>query len=413
MKISNLRVERDIPFKYGNSQSRIICKLEAEFTDVKEFWFSVDDEYSGYLTADVYDAFLVALLYPAMFYGEDIEIDGKVSKKLYYNLSTYVQGLVKAYQPSFHEVKISSKGFADAVKSSILHVGTGFSGGVDSFSTLYDNYLNTNDIDYKIDTLFFFHIGQYGDVKNPKTWERAKNRFEVTKSFASDIQMGAIMMCTNMFDFYLPYWEYDAGVLCRLASVLVFQKALKRYYISGANSYREFAMMNMLARHVDMAEMSDPIIMPLVSPVGLDIVCDGGQYSRTDKTKHIVDWNLAQQHLNVCVNTSDKHTEAKNCGCCSKCLRTMMALDSADSLCKFKNVFDEKQWKRHKLQYVSEQIVNYNKDSFAHDNVDFAIKNGKKLPSRLTAYMVVFAYDFYWFVRRNIGKILRILKIIK
>lgn len=93
MKISNLRVERDIPFKYGNSQSRIICKLEAEFTDVKEFWFSVDDEYSGYLTADVYDAFLVALLYPAMFYGEDIEIDGKVSKKLYHNLSTYVQGL--------------------------------------------------------------------------------------------------------------------------------------------------------------------------------------------------------------------------------------------------------------------------------------------------------------------------------
>ena len=76
MKISNLRVERDIPFKYGNSQSRIICKLEAEFTDVKEFWFSVDDEYSGYLTADVYDAFLVALLYPAMFYGEDIEIAG-------------------------------------------------------------------------------------------------------------------------------------------------------------------------------------------------------------------------------------------------------------------------------------------------------------------------------------------------
>lgn len=90
-----------------------------------------------------------------------------------------------------------------------------------------------------------------------------------------------------------------------------------------------------------------------------------------------------------------------------------MALDSADALCKFKNVFDEKQWKRHKLQYVSEQIVNYNKDSFAHDNVDFAIKNGKKLPSRLTAYMVVFAYDFYWFVRRNTGKILRILKIIK
>ncbi len=273
--------------------------------------------------------------------------------------------------------------------------------------------MNTDDIDYKIDTLFFFHIGQYGDVKNPKTWERAKNRFEVTKSFASDIQMGAIMMCTNMFDFYLPYWEYDAGVLCRLASVLVFQKALKRYYISGANSYREFAMMNMLARHVDMAEMSDPIIMPLVSPVGLDIVCDGGQYSRTDKTKHIVDWNLAQQHLNVCVNTSDKHTEAKNCGCCSKCLRTMMALDSAGALGKFAKVFPIEKWKQHKLLYVSEQVVNYDRDSFAHDNVDFAISNGRNLPSKPVALIVVYANKTYWLIRHLGGFILRKLNIIK
>lgn len=273
--------------------------------------------------------------------------------------------------------------------------------------------MNTEDLDYKIDTLFFFHVGQYGDIRNPKTWERAKNRFEVTNSFASEIGLEAIMMNTNLFDFYLPHWEYDAGVFCRLASVLVFQKVLKRYYISGANSYKEFAMMNLLACHVDMAEMSDPIIMPLVSPFGLDVVCDGAQYSRTEKTQHIVDWGLAQRHLNVCVNTSDKHTEARNCGCCSKCLRTMMALDSIGALSKFEAVFDSKQWKRHKLQYVSGQIVNYDKDSFAHDNVDFARENGKRLPNKLTAYSIVTLYKMYWLIRRNVGHVLRRLNIIR
>lgn len=129
MRISNLRLEHGVPFLYGKTQSRIICDLEAKFTDVKEFWFSVDDKYQDSLTPDVYDAFLVALLYPAMCYDEDIRVEGYVSKKLYHNLSSYVQGLVKAYQPDFHRMKIEAEGFKDACKSSVLHVGTGFSGG--------------------------------------------------------------------------------------------------------------------------------------------------------------------------------------------------------------------------------------------------------------------------------------------
>lgn len=170
--------------------------------------------------------FLVALLYPAMYYGEDIEIEGSVSKKLYHNIMHYVQGIVAAYEVKAQKIAVKVGGFQNARKCSLLHVGTGFSGGVDSFSTLYDNYLNTNDEDYKVDTLFFFHVGQYGNTSNSKTWERANNRFGITKSMASELQMNSVMLNTNMFGFYLPHWEYDAGVLCRLSSVLVFQRYL-------------------------------------------------------------------------------------------------------------------------------------------------------------------------------------------
>ena len=388
MKISNLHLEHAMPFEYGYLQTRIICDIESNFTDVKHLWFSVDEHYSDWLTDDVYDAFLVALLYPSMYYGEDIEICGNVSKRLYYNIMQYVQGVVLAYDDSFHRVDVKVQGFANAKKVGLLHVGTGFSGGVDSFSTLRDNFFNMTDVDYKIDKLFFFHVGQYGNVKKKETWERARNRFSITYDFAKEIGVDAIMMNTNLFDIYLPFWEYDAGVLCRIASVLVFQKKLRRYYISNTISYKELAQMNLKDHHVDMAEISDPIIMPLLSPEGLDIVCDGAQYTRTEKILNISSLNLAQKHLNVCVNSSDEHIDATNCSYCPKCLRTLMALESADVLPKFSGVFDLKQWKKRAFLYKCEQVFKYSTDAFAQDNVDFAKKRGKKVPNAVIAYLV-------------------------
>lgn len=362
--LSNLRLERNVPFAYGKPQARIVCDMEAGFTGVSQFWFSVDDEYGGWLTSDVYDAFLVAMLYPAMCYGEDIEIRGNVSKRIWHNTMHYVQGLVKAYAPSFRNVGISVRGFANAAKAENLRIGTGFSGGVDSFSTLHDNFFNTDDPDYKIDMLFFFHVGQYGNVKKPSTWERANNRFGITRDFAKEIGVGAVMMNTNLFDFYRPEWEYDAGVLCRIASVLVFQKVLKRYYISNTVTYRELAKLDFTAHHVDMAEISDPIIMPLLSPDGLDILCDGAQHTRTEKTANIASLPLAQKHLNVCVNSSDDHVEATNCSRCAKCQRTLMALESANALQEFSGVFDISVWKKEAFRYKCHQVFKYDTDSF-------------------------------------------------
>ena len=400
-------MEHNVPFKYGKPQSRIVCDMEADFTDVKQFWFSVDDEYGTWLTDDVFDAFLVTMIYPAMYYGEDIEICGNVSKRIWHNTMHYVQGIIKAYDPSFHNIAINVQGFSDAAKAEHLHIGTGFSGGIDSFSTLMDNFFNTDDSDYKIDTLFFFHVGQYGNVRKHSTWERAHNRFGITKDFAKEIGVNAVMMNTNMFDFYISAWEFYAGVICRIASVLVFQKVLKRYYISNAVTYRDYVTNNFTRSNGGtLAEASDPIIMPLLLPSQLDILLDGAQHTRTEKTANIADLPLAQKHLNVCVNSSDEHVEATNCGYCSKCLRTMMALDSIDSLQKFGKVFDLSQWKKYSFSYKCEQVFKYKYDSFAQDNVDFARKHGKHLPDKLTATIVVCCLK----IKALPGRVIRKLK---
>lgn len=217
------------------------------------------------------------------------------------------------------------------------------------------------------------------------------------------------MMNTNMFEFYRPEWEYDAGVICRIASVLVFQKSLKRYYISNAITYRDLAKWDLTIHHGSMAEISDPITMPLLSPNGLDILCDGAQHTRTEKTANIANLPLAQKHLNVCVNSSDEHVSATNCGCCPKCLRTLMALESVDALEKFSGVFDLAQWKKHSFRYKCEQVLMYKKDSFAQDNVDFAQKHGKRLPGKLTATFVLYWLKLKAIPGRGIHKLKRMI----
>ena len=406
MKLSNLRLEHNYPYRYGKPQARVVCDMEAGFTPVKEFYFCVDEEYADWLTTESYDAFLVAALYPAMYFHENLEIDGPVSKKLLRNINHYIQAIIKDYEPKsdYIEITASKEAPPNFLHDSKQHVGTGFSGGVDSFSTLHDNFFSETDPDYKVDTLFFFHVGQYGHgYNNPKTWERAINRFQITKDFANEVGLNSIFMNTNMFEFYLPVWEYDAGVFCRIASVLVFQKVLKRYYISNGVSYAELRRMNFEDHHVDLAEYTDPILMPLLSPEGCDIICDGAQYLRTEKISRIAKLPIVQKHLNVCVNASDNCVTATNCSLCPKCLRTLMTIESAGMLDQFSGVFNLDEWRKHSFGYKCMQVARYHTDLFAQDNVDYARKMGSPLPSCIVANLYMKAL---W-LRRLPGRLKR------
>ena len=398
MNISNLRIERRDGYSY------LTVDISTQFTPTQynKLWFSVPSQYEDWLTDDVYDAFLVAVLYPAMYYKEDIEISGDVTKRVYYNIVSNVTAIVKMYDNSFRVPKITVSGYAKAKKGDVLHVGTGFSGGVDSFSTLYDHYFTTDDPDYKIDTLFFFHIGQYGDVKLPETWERAKNRFSITENFAKEVNINTCFMSTNLFDFYLPKWEFDAGVLCRIASVLVFQRVLKRYYISNDYSYGEMIDLGDVYRsgHMDLADMSNPYIMPLLSPEGLEIVCDGMQYTRGDKIEKIADDPLVAKFLNVCIGKST--TKAVNCGICYKCLHTMLTFDIIGKLNNLEKVFDLSYYAKVADEIKCQQVMLYGKEPYATSNVDLAKKYAYPMPTKFHAILVLFP-------KRVVRKIKRVL----
>ena len=111
IKISGLHLERE------NGLTFLIVTIQSDFCKTEnKLWFNVDSAFEEYLTQDVYDAFLVAALFPAMFYGEDIEIKGCVSKRLYKNIMSDVQKIIQIAYPQMKMINIKVGGFKKAEK---------------------------------------------------------------------------------------------------------------------------------------------------------------------------------------------------------------------------------------------------------------------------------------------------------
>ena len=62
IRVSNLRKEQ----LSASHETRIVCDIDCGFAQSGPLWFSVPEQFGAWLTDDVYDAFLIAMLFPAM-----------------------------------------------------------------------------------------------------------------------------------------------------------------------------------------------------------------------------------------------------------------------------------------------------------------------------------------------------------
>lgn len=396
MEISNIRIE-----DREDGRSYLTVDMKCGFSNARQMWFSVDEKYRQWLTDDVYDAFLVAAVWPCMCYGEDIVIKGSVSKKLYKNISDYVLPLIKTLRPKYKDIKIHCESFKDAEKASLNIVGTGFSGGVDSFCTLIDKFENESDPEYRINTLFFFNLGQYGVIGDPKTKENVLHHYNISNEYAKEVNLPFVLLDSNMFEFYKPEWEYDAGPLCRISAILAFQRALIRYYVSGSYHYMQLCDFKSFY-HLD--DVADPFIYIMLSPNNLDIVLDGSQYYRSDKTVKVASYAPATRHLNVCVNSNIDILVEKNCSICHKCSRTLVILEAIGKLGDFSKVFDIKKYRKNSFSIKCQNLVTYKSNPFSRDITDYARSHGVKYPPMAIAQLYVFGTRVVNKLRRIVGR---------
>lgn len=371
MKISKSEiVEED-----GN----VVCRFNVQGIDGPDtLWFSLDKEHKE-LLSDRSDAALVALLIPAMKAGEDIQVEGTVSERLYYTLSRTCQELLQTVIPQLKIINISAEDTQPSHKGG-SGVAMGFSAGIDSFSALADHYYANQTSGFEVTHLLFNNVGSHG----PGGEQLFRSRFEHIQPIVEDIGLPFIAVNSNLHSYYdgLPFPQTHTPR--NTAVALLLQSGIGRFYYASAYHYKDI----FIGPTKDIPH-AEPALLPLFSTEALDVLHVGTEYTRVEKTLQVAEIEDSYEFLNVCIHPE----RAENCSTCSKCRRTMLTLEIAGKLERYSEAFDFGAYQRHKWIYLS-KILDID-NVYHHELVDFANDNGFEFPLsvRLLAKTNVFTIE--------------------
>ena len=367
--------------------------LSAELSGVcsGKCFFSLPQEYSDWVDPASSDCFAVGLLYTAMFDGADMELAGDISEKLLFTINTYVIPMLNGFDPRLQQIKVRAKTISPRNYPEAIHGGCGFSGGIDSFYTIYRHGIQNNTPErFKIDTLFFFNVGAHGMGNSPERlkWleDKFKKRFELLSAYAKDVNMPYIPVNSNLHSFHQS-GHLQTDSLASASAALFVSRKLACYYLGslGHDYYTQIRCAD--TQNSEIALIND-LLLPQLCTEKLSFFADGGAFSRSGKTEQISDYQIVKKYLNVCGNPE---TVDKNCSVCFKCKRTMLTLDIMGKLQEFSALFDLKKFDDNaKKNYIAEVLNHHDKDLFCLDIYNYALKKGIRLEDRTTLFCRIY-----------------------
>jgi len=352
-----------------------------------ECFYSVPERYADFADTESANCFLVGLLYPAMRHGEDIHVEGTVSARLIFNLNEYLIPFMAACDERLHVIKVTAAATDAAGRPSASAVGTGFSGGIDSFTTIYRHYAQPTPEGFKLTHLFFFNVGAHGIPKEPgdlETIERQfKARFAKFGSFPAEEGLPFVPVNSNVHKFH-PWGHLEVATLATVSAVMFLQRGIRRYYVaSSGHTYRQLWKFLGDGGRPDAIERINMMLLPWLSTETLDLVDDGNRFDRSDKTEMIAGWPPVAKYLNVCYGHDTLDT---NCSVCGKCRRTLLTLEILGRLEDFAGVFDIEKYRREvRRRLIAETIVDERRNLFAGHLMDLARRRGVNLRKEVGA----------------------------
>lgn len=376
-------------------------------------WIAVKDEDAYMLADDVYDAFVLVPLYIGMYYKEDVHIHGCVSKKLYKNVMNYLQRILCDFSDNLSRINIKVDGFKIADGEPDV-IGAGLSCGVDSLSTVYDRYVKEDDPDYRINALFFFNTGWHGDYYHEGTMKLCMDRYNMNKPAADELGLPFHMIDSNFHAFTFKMYPNGgavgkAGYIANYSCILELGRAVKKYYTSNCFSYNQILTVGTQFHNADFAEFSESYSVPLIQTEKTELIIDGCQYTRTQKTEKLADWDIAQKYLNPCSQKSHNTSDAHNCSRCQKCMLALLTFDATGKLEKFSDVFDLETYRKYSEREKAQIVMKHFRHSAVSNEPDiyvFLKAHGMKLPSRFRAHMYFLPSKFKGFTKRAMRKLM-------
>ena len=324
---------------------RLIAEIQIGDQLPQKVWYSVENDYIDYFCYEKADAFLIMLLPYAMASAQDIVIKGApISENIYWSLTRDFIPTLAKFSNLYKEIHIESDITNICFNSSA--VGTGFSGGVDSFYTVLRNH-KTNTPDCNLTHLTFFNVGACGygtDFYGKNAREVFNRRYEQFKPVVEKLGLKFIKIDSNVYEFVPMTYNWIHSYRS-MSAVLALQKLFKKYYYSSAGPLSFFS----LDHHS--SGFHDLLNTRAFSTESTDFYSVGLWESRIEKTEYISNYDITYGVLNVC-NFHDT-----NCRVCDKCIRTMGGLYALKKLDKYSNVFDVDYFKKHLVGNLSKIIA--------------------------------------------------------
>ena len=307
MLVSNIKLSEQ------KGKLRISAHCKTDGGNSKVVYFEYDSSYHDYLNLD-YSSFAAALLLPSMKLGEDLVVEGSMSKKLYDGMQQ-IMNIVKGWDVGLNPIKVIPQSLeTDSLKGG--DILTTFSGGVDSF---YSWLTHKND-SKPVRTMMFingFDISLDNQDLYRKTIDNIKKIAEAENAKLIEAE-------SNIRSFIDPIlgWGLSHGG-CLAATALCLRNGIDLMYIPSSYTVEQehpWGSHRLLDGH-----WSTEVIT---------FMHDGYDTSRVDKVVNAVGHSqTALNYLRVCWK---EENGSYNCGRCNKCLRTMVNLYVANSLDKSK-----------------------------------------------------------------------------
>lgn len=346
-----------------------------------ECFYSVPERFADFADAASSNCFLVGLLYPAMRWGEDIHVEGKVSARLLFNINEFLVPFMSMCDSRLKPIKATADATDDEGCRAARAVGTGFSGGIDSFTTIREHFERPTPEGFKITHLFFFNVGAHGIPKDETERlaieRKFQARYEKLKNFPAEVGLPFVPVNSNVHQFH-PWGHLEVATLATASAALFLQRGIRRYYLASAGHpyFHLWHYLGMRRRPDDIAYLN-PYLLPWLSTESLDFVDDGTFLDRSQKTVLIADYEPATRYLNVCGNHDTLDT---NCSICPKCCRTLLTLELIGKVDAFRAVFDVDKYRREARRlFIAETLVNVDKEMFFRHIVDLAEERGVNL----------------------------------
>jgi len=321
---------------------RISCQVASPFFN-SELFFEISCSASQ-LTIDQPDWAAIALIYPAMLAGVNLEIEAPVSPRLLFVINGDLQSLLRAFDQRLKLIEVTAQPAPSKVRPSERGVGTGFSAGVDSFATFISYTGDGIPEETHLTHLMVHNVGSFGhtQVSESSFLSTSKRAAAV----ATEHNLETIFVNSNLSELFEsttpPSTRFEhTHSLRNVAAAHACHGVIGQYVYSSAHNYESIGIpvIRRAEKQNNMGKI-DPILLPLLSTERLWVASGCAGIDRVQKTSLVAESPLAQDILDVCLKPPGKRDDNLNCSQCGKCIRTLATLEAIGRLDDFAQVFD-------------------------------------------------------------------------